>query len=77
MMCPHKDSKNDFKVYLDLISEPYSRFADVREHANREQNNESNVVATIDLEDVLYYIKEIQVAFFFFRSKFVPWRFGR
>jgi hypothetical protein len=46
---------------------------DVREHANRKQSNEGNAMATIDLEDVLYYIKEIQVAFFFFRSKFVPW----
>ncbi len=70
-------SKSDFKVYLDSIFEPYSCFADVREHANREQNNEGNAVATTDLEDVLYYIKEIQAAFFFFRSKFVPWRFAR
>jgi hypothetical protein len=62
---------------LDLISEPYSRFVDVREHANREQNNEGNVVAAADLEDVFYYIKKIQVAFFFFRSKFVPWWFGK
>jgi hypothetical protein len=38
---------------------------------------EGNAVAAADLEDVLYYIKEIQAAFFFFRSKFVPWRFGR
>jgi len=30
-----------------------------------------------DLEDILYYIKDIQATFFFFRSKFVPWRFGR
>jgi hypothetical protein len=50
---------------------------DVREHANREQINESNAVAVAYLEDVLYYTKEIQAAFFFFRSKFVPWRFGR
>jgi hypothetical protein len=57
---------------LDLIFEPYSCFADVKKHANREQNNENNVVAATDLEDVLYYIKDIQVAFFFFRSKFVP-----
>jgi len=70
-------SESDFKVYLDLISEPYSRFADVREHVNREQNNESNAMVAAGLEDVLYYIKEIQAAFFFFRSKFVPWRFGR
>jgi hypothetical protein len=70
-------SKSDFKAYLDLISEPYSRFVDVREHANWEQNNEGNVVATTNLENVLYYIKEIQAAFFFFRSKFVPWQFGR
>jgi hypothetical protein len=62
---------------LDLIFEPYSRFADVKEHANREQSNEGNVVAITDLEDVLYYIKEIQATFFFFRSKFVPWQFGR
>ncbi len=64
------------KVYLDLISEPYSRFTDVRKHANQEQSNEGNAVATTNLEDVLYYIKDIQAAFFF-RSKFVPWRFGR
>jgi hypothetical protein len=57
---------------LDLIFEPYSRFEDVKEHANREQNNEGNVVAAVDLEDVLYYIKDIQTTFFFFRSKFVP-----
>ncbi|CAM6025253.1 unnamed protein product, partial [Sphagnum balticum] len=43
-------SKSDFKVYLDLISEPYSRFADVREHANREQSNEGNAVAAADVE---------------------------
>jgi hypothetical protein len=61
---------------LDLISEPYSRFTDVRKHANQEQSNEGNAVATTNLEDVLYYIKDIQAAFFF-RSKFVPWRFGR
>jgi hypothetical protein len=59
-----------------LISEPYSHFADVREHVNREQNNEGNAVATTDMEDILYYIKDIQAAFFF-RSKFVPWLFGR
>jgi hypothetical protein len=70
-------SKSDFKVYLDLISEPYSWFANVREHVNWEQNNEGNAVAVTDLEDVLYYIKEIQTSFFFFRSKFVPWWFGR
>jgi hypothetical protein len=62
---------------LDLISEPYSCFADVREHVNREQNNEGNALAAVDMEDVLYYIKDIQASFFFFRSKFVPWRFGR
>jgi hypothetical protein len=56
---------------LDLISKPYSRFADVREHANREQSNEGNAVVVADLKDVLYYIKEIQTTFFF-RSKFVP-----
>jgi hypothetical protein len=28
------------------------------------------------MEDILYYIKDIQAAFFF-RSKFVPWLFGR
>jgi hypothetical protein len=50
---------------------------DVREHVNREQSNEGNAVAKADLKDVFYYIKEIQVAFFFFRSKFVPWRLGR
>jgi len=44
----------------------------VKEHANQEQSNEGNAVATTDLEDVLYYIKEIQAAFFFFKSKFVP-----
>jgi len=60
-----------------LISGPYSCFADVREHANREQNSEGNAVAAANLEDVLYYIKEIQATFFFFRSKFVPWWFGR
>ncbi len=43
-------SKSDFKVYLDLISEPYSRFGDVREHANRKQNNEGNVVVATELE---------------------------
>jgi hypothetical protein len=68
-------SKSDFKVYLDLISEPYSRFADVRKHVNWEQNNEGNAMIATNLEDVLYYIKEIQVAFFFFRSKFVLWQF--
>jgi len=82
MMCPQwcaltEISKNDFKVYLDLIFEPYNRFVDVREHLNREQNNEGNVVVVVDLENVLYYIKEIQATFFFFRSKFVLWRFGR
>ncbi len=43
-------SKSDFKVYLDLIFKPYSHFADVREHANRKQSNESNAVAAADLE---------------------------
>ncbi len=43
-------SKSDFKVYLDLISEPYNCFVDVREHANQEQNNEGNAVAVVDLE---------------------------
>ncbi len=43
-------SKSDIKVYLDLISYPYNCFADVREHANREQNNEGNVVVTTNLE---------------------------
>jgi len=62
---------------LDLISEPYSRFANVKEHANREQSNEGTTMAAVDLEDILYYIKEIQATFFFFRSKFVPWWFGR
>jgi hypothetical protein len=62
---------------LDLISEPYSGFADVREHVNQEQSNEGNALAIADLEDVLYYIKEIQATFFFFRSKFVPWQFRR
>jgi hypothetical protein len=75
-MCPHS-SKSDFKVYLDLISEPYNRFANVKKHANREQNNEGNAMVAVDLEDILYYIKKIQATFFFFRSKFVPWRFGR
>jgi len=57
---------------LDFISEPYDRFANVKKHANREQSNEGNALATADLKDVLYYIKEIQAAFLFFRSKFVP-----
>jgi hypothetical protein len=43
---------------LDLISEPYSRFANVKEHVNREQSNEGNAVAAADLEDVFYYIKD-------------------
>jgi len=69
--------KSDFKIYLDLIFEPYSRFVDVKEHVNWKQSNEGNAVALMYLEDILYYIKKIQAAFFFFRSKFVPWWFGR
>jgi hypothetical protein len=57
---------------LDLISEPYSRFANIREHANLKQNNEDNAMVVADIEDILYYIKEIQATFFFFGSKFVP-----
>jgi len=32
---------------------------DVREHANREQRNEGNAVATADLEDILYLSKRL------------------
>lgn len=32
-------SKSDFQPYLDSISEPYSRFSDVRQHENWEQKN--------------------------------------
>ncbi len=43
-------SKTDFKVYLDLIFEPYNRFTNAKEHVNRKQNNECNVVVTTNLE---------------------------
>lgn len=38
-------SKADFQPYLDSIAEPYSRFADVRQHANWEQSTQAAAVA--------------------------------